>query len=278
MGNNTAFLTLHDKNYEEGSYLYHYTGMKSAACILYYNTLRFSSIGKNLNDCVEPKNKIRFEKYSPLNEPIVDFFRKTINQHIRICCLAEDETLQERYGKTDDKYFTDYSGRGCCLPKMWSYYGADNKGVCFIINKEKLASIIQKKYPYMLAEPVKYVRTFPHFVFTEEIVEQFTSKIVMDNEKTCDWLPEFFLQYPECVRNNYFAKNTNWREEHEYRFMIYTPNANEIVEIRSFSSFLEGIVIGEEFDEVDLKMFKAVVPRAVPIKRVVFQHDKTILK
>lgn len=275
---NSAFLTLHDKNYPEEFYLYHYTRFESASRILFYDSLRFSSIGKNLNDCTEYKNKIHFYKNSRLNDSIINFFSDTINKHIRICCFSEDDNLQERYSKQDDRYFTDHSGRGFCLPKMWSHYAADNKGVCFIINRAKLAAAIQKKNLYMKAAPISYVRQYPYFTFTEDMVESFVAQMVDDKKKTYEWIPDFFTQYPDCVLMNYFVKNRNWRDEHEFRFMVYTPYPEEIFSVDGLSSFLEGIVIGENFDEVDLKMLTALVPKDVPIKQVVFQQDKTILK
>ena len=107
-----------------------------------------------------------------MNDSIVDFFSNMINDHIQIGCFAEDDTLQERYGKDNDKYFTDYSGRGCCLPKMWSYYGEDNTGICFIINKAKLTEAIQGSAYYMCEAPINYVRNYPSFVLYHNSIER----------------------------------------------------------------------------------------------------------
>lgn len=275
---NLAFLTLHDENYVKDKYLYHYTSFESAARILYYDSLRFSSLCGGLNDSVEKKNKIDFQEYSKLNEVVYHYFRNTINKHIRICCLAEDIRLDQRYGKDDDRYYIDYSGRGCCLPKMWSYYGKDNKGVCFIINKEKMDIAVHQKSVYMKSSPIHYRSDFEQFEFTKEMVEEFVLQIMEHNGQNDEWIVDFFQCYPECVNKNYFAKDYNWQEEHEYRYLVYSSHAEEMFKIDGFSSILEGIIIGEMFDEVDLKMFKAVVPKNIPIKQVVFQNDKTILR
>lgn len=141
---NSPFRTLHDVHFEKEKYLYHYSGLDKAQRIIYYDNLRFSGID-NLNDTTESKNKIWFKEYSRLNDIILDFFQETINRHIRICCFSQDNLSYTTFTKSDNRYFTDRSGRGFALPRMWSQYGADNKGVCFIFNKAKLRAAIEKK-------------------------------------------------------------------------------------------------------------------------------------
>lgn len=129
----------------------------------------------------------------------------------------------------------------------------------------------------MIEAPVNYVMQYPSFEITSGIVEYFTQNIIKNGKKDTDWVQEFFRRYPDCIKNNYFVKREDWRNEYEYRFVVYVPNEEEVFEIGSMSSFLEGIVVGENIDEVDIAILRKLININVPIRRIVFQQKETVL-
>ena len=51
--------TWHDEHFDCDEYLYHYTSFEKTCKILFYNSLRFSTITRT-NDTIEAKIKLKF--------------------------------------------------------------------------------------------------------------------------------------------------------------------------------------------------------------------------
>lgn len=265
-----AFKTMHDVNYKMNTYLYHYSSFEKAAKIIYGDSLRFSNI-LSLNDTTEYKPKVIFSKEDPINEKILIRCRE-INRLIKICCFTQDNIEIKRFTKKNDLYFTDYSGRGFALPRMWAQYGGDNRGVCFIINKLNLEKAICEQLKILGCKPIQYVDRYSCFRFTTKAVSTFKNQVLSrepDNSMAAD---KFMETYPKYIDENYFTKLSDWRDEHEYRIALFSSNGENLT-IGNFANFIEGIIIGENVDTVDAAIISKLLKRKVPIKRIVFQHQ-----
>lgn len=269
-----VFKTIHDNNYNSDFYLYHYSSFEKAIKIIYYNTLRFSNIF-SLNDTTEYKPKIIFEKEDPINKEILACC-KEINHLIKICCFSQDNTKVKFYTKENDLYFTDYSGRGFALPRMWAQYGADNKGVCFIINKLNLEKAICKRLQVLGRKPVQYVDRYSGFYFTKNIILDFKNQVLSRDKIDSLVASKFMESHPQYIDENYFTKLSDWSNEHEYRIALFSPSGENLT-INSFSDFIEGIIIGENLDEAEAAIISKLLKKKVPIKRIVFQHHSITL-
>lgn len=265
-----VFKTMHDVNYKVNTYLYHYSSFEKATKIIYSNSIRFSNIF-SLNDTTEYKPKVIFSKEDPINEEILNRCRE-INRLIKICCFTQDNIEIKRFTKKNDFYFTDYSGRGFALPRMWAQYGGDNRGVCFIINKLNLENAICEQLKILGSKPIQYVDRYSCFCFTAKAVSTFKNQVLSrepDNSMAAD---KFMETYPKYIDENYFTKLSDWRDEHEYRIALFSSNGENLT-IGNFANFIEGIIIGENVDAVDAAIISKLLKRKVPIKRIVFQHQ-----
>lgn len=271
---NDAFRTFHDSNYLTNNYLYHYSRFETATKIIYYNNLRFSNI-YNLNDTTESKPKIQFYSDNPINAEILERCQE-INRHIKICCFTQDNTSIKRFNNKNDLYYTDYCGRGFALPRMWAQYASDNKGVCFIFNKDKLETALNNSFKLIGAEPIKYVERYTCFSFRTRQIKDFKTQVLSRTTTDSVVIEKFMETYPEYIHINYFTKLSDWRDEHEYRIALLSPHG-ENLSIDHLTNFLEGIIIGENVDEVEEAIIQKLLKRKVPIKKILFQHRSITL-
>lgn len=125
---NKAWLTLYDPDY--------FTSIDSAIKILYNGTLKFSKLNRT-NDTLESKPKINFNGLSNKNDIII--LRKHItelnNNMLQLLCFTMNYTKKNDMVNDTIRY-SDYSGRGFSLPRMWAQYAKNNLGICLVFKKQ----------------------------------------------------------------------------------------------------------------------------------------------
>lgn len=145
-------------------YLYHYTSIEKAFKILYYEKLRFSPI-TSTNDIFEQKAKLLLKTYDSDTYKKISYIRNYFDEQrnrVRILCFSQDnqELLEQPQDFPDDYKNANVIGRGLALPRMWAQYSANNSGVCFIFNKQKLINHIKSLGYMFLEHDVHYVENY----------------------------------------------------------------------------------------------------------------------
>lgn len=271
---NDVFKTRHDTNYNTGSYLYHYSKFEKATKIISSDSLRFSNI-YNLNDLTEHKPKIRFQDEAVINEEIYNSCCE-INHLVKICCFTQDKPTFRRLSKKNDFYFTDYSGRGFALPRMWAQYSDDNKGICFVFDKAKLENAFKSQFAVIHNGPVDYVDRYTLFRFTQKAVDDFKNQVL--SREICSMSAQYFMDnYPDYVKRNYFTKLSDWTAEYEYRIALFSEGTEHLL-LKKLSTFLEGIVIGENVDKTEVEIIQKLAKNKVPIKKIQFHTTHIALE
>lgn len=278
--------TLFTENFDCNQYLYHYTTVDKAIKIIFSNQLWFSKITKT-NDTTESKVRIRYVKnntHEPIKsdkrtEVVSEYLSKNTDT-IRILCFSRDIPITPKDMKKamvlhknhdKDKYF-DVSGRGFALPRMWAQYASNHEGVCFIIDKqsfkEKLTSLV-----YLKESPVKYRSFFASYEIDESQLEQLYMRITQYSN---GYLSFFNLLDKDShfIEYNYFMKQKDWENEHEYRFVTLVDNSSygkedlKEVQIDGLFDFVKGIVIGEKIDSAYENVIRKTVDGRCEIKRI----------
>ena len=279
--------TLFTNDFDTNRYLYHYTNFESALKILNTDTILFSKID-NTNDPSEAKTKIIFSpnelNYSECEKKvkiITDYFMK-YNSSIQLLCLSMDmqltkEDKQNIVSKMTHKdIFYNISGRGFALPRMWAQYGGNNRGVCFIVNKDKLLQLVLEHTAIFKGYPVKYTPFYDGYEMTADKMEKIIKKIsVVSNGELA--LLKLLEEDDEFLIHNYFEKNENWRNENEFRILTFVDKSttDSRCRIPNFVSCLEGIVLGEQIDETSekvIRIFADSIGLKVDIKRIMFNN------
>lgn len=292
--------TLYSKNFDTSKYLYHYTTFDTALKIIDSDSILFSHLN-NTNDTSEAKIKVIFspegissqEEYNKYVNSITNYFEKH-NKLIQLLCFSMDTNLDSKdIDKKNtsmhpkEKYY-DISGRGFALPRMWAQYGDNSKGVCIVVDKEKLLELINKKICIKKHGPVIYRPFYDSYIISKKMMDDLYEKI---SSKFNGSYPLLNLINDDhgFLQNNYFEKNIDWKNENEFRIitLVNEQTSNERVPINDFSSALRGIVLGENIDTTNEKLIRLLIknknesrlkPIECEIKRITFTNRLYKLK
>ena len=269
--------TMYEKDFNRNQFLYHYTNVSKAFKILYGKKLKFSKLNL-MNDTLEAKPKLSFDKHvdSTTFQKIVQHFGYTNNNYLQLLCMSEDSNVEMK-ADNDRIKFSDYSGRGFALPRMWAQYADNNNGVCFIFDKSKLTSVIKKALGAELIGmgKVDYISHFKSFDIDLISVVEHVKKLGTKSELVRNINEvDFLKKYENFVRYNYFSKLDDWKGENEFRFLAYGDQDNYIDNI--FES-IAGVVVGESIEDSNLKIIELLCENQFEIMKISFNCDGCIL-
>lgn len=279
--------TIFTEDFNESPYLYHYTNIDKAIKIIHSDSLRFSNINRT-NDTSEAKLKICFEypnldsvqskkEFENKKKKILKFFS---DKHplIRLLCFSMDVKLKktelQRINhsliREKDRYY-NVIGRGFALPRMWAQYASDNTGVCFIIDREKLLSQIDKKIEYHSEGSVKYKDFYANYTIKNDVIDSLYDKITLLANSNLT-MAKLFSKDSDFIKYNYFEKLSDWESENEYRIVALTDNES-LVNIEGLHSYLKGVVLGENIDPAYESVIKILLKDCCEIKKISFDNS-----
>lgn len=225
-------------------YLYHYTSTRNALdYILANETLKLGSFNY-VNDPKEAKIwPFKFICTSPKSKEIfsTDIFEE-VHNHIMnrsfIVCFKQDDPSMNNESENNFK-------RGYSDSRMWSHYADNHEGVCLVFNKEKLNKAIRITFKddIVFNESIKYSddgeslyenrKLDPYLIFYEKLIA----------EGLDPYLKNHILQFNKDL---YFTKQSCWKDEKEYRWVVYSSSQSKEIYV-SIKDSLEAIIIGNDF-------------------------------
>ena len=270
---NKVWYTIFDNMFNCDDYLYHYTDIDKALQIIDGDSLKFSKISRT-NDTLESKLKISIEPIQPtLHKKViktVQLLNQNYLKNVQLLCFSRDNNVFDR-NINGSQLYTDYSGRGFALPRMWAQYANNNSGICLIFNKEKLSRIIRKQLGAMLIDcrNVKYQSQFEAYSFNKDTAEELAN---LDATQPSDsgfivQCYNFLKKNTQFTEYNYFCKLTDWSGEIEYRYIAY--NEHDIF-VKEINSALVGIVLGERTSTTNEHIIKMLCDDLCEIKKITF--------
>lgn len=267
--------TLYEGDFSADRFLYHYTSFDKAIKILHGKKLKFSKLNL-MNDTLEAKPKLNLQTPEDVKylSDVIQHFGYTNNHFLQLLCMSEDK--KTKISATSQRvYYSDYSGRGFALPRMWAQYADNNNGLCIIFKKNKLISLIKKSLDSRLIHngSVEYVS---HYVSSDIVINidnviEYVKRIKKENKtvRTIDDLT-FLNRNKNFVKYNYFSKLDDWGTENEYRFLAYGDEDYYIDEI---FDVIAGIVVGEQIDEAHLRIIKNLCEDKFELMKISFNCD-----
>lgn len=238
--------------------IYHYTSLRTAMeYILPSRKLRFSSF-MNVND---PYEKITrsvgywFEGIdNSKGDRILDHSDYDQANSIRLndsklLCFSQNDEQIKFSGSAyidQDKYYRT----GFFKPRMWAQYGGHNRGVCIALSRDELAKEIKSTYPdfTMYRSPVNY---------SDDLGKNREAHKIRVNPKEITDFRKYYIE--EHIKKNrqqlFFNKNSDWKDEKEYRYLLLTDGENKEYYI-DISKSIRGIFCGIEFPHVYMDSLK----------------------
>ncbi len=277
--NYDVWQTMYESDFSRDKYLYHYTNFSKAFLILDGQNLKFSKISL-ANDTLEAKPKINFEKRldAITFSKIRDYFSSANNDYLQLLCFSQDAELNYEVCPTERMIYSDYSGRGFALPRMWAQYADNNNGVCFVFDKKKLINIIKESLWGCLIhyDKVHYITHYKPYEGDMNDIVNYIKKVSVKNNITSNIKHiDFLNNYKDFVKYNYFTKLDDWKSENEFRFLAYGDEDHYVPNI--FEAIV-GIVIGENTSDTNMRIIKFFCDEHFDIVKISFNCDGCILK
>lgn len=207
-------------------YLYHYTKLGTALeYILETRTLRFSKLS-DLNDPREskawipvgtgPNDDATNRAYSNGNSIFSEMRKRS-----EVLCFS-----------IDDLSFP--LGMGCFRPRMWAQYAENHKGICLMFEHKQLEQKVcdqLKAKATIFSKKIEYKDIPPKTSFSYESDMKF---------------PQYIEKYKDLC---FFTKNTDWKQEQEFRYVLITNQLKgdwNTPESFFFGDALKAIVCGAD--------------------------------
>jgi hypothetical protein len=236
---------LPDDSGDLGEFVYHYTGWDRLEHLM-ENGLRLGTLA-GMNDPRESKdwllNAVTLSgvpvNRTALNEAVADYKRK-----IRIGAFCLD------LPSTPDG---SQSSRGYARPRMWAQYADNHRGVCLILDRERLGKAIRARYPddgkcWVQAGKVHYKAAHddPSWI-TIQYREDDVSAGVLQS----------FNAHRDTI---FFVKHMDWRDENEYRWVYFDADQAETGDDGRKGHFVNingsvvGLVLGADYANCHLPL------------------------
>jgi hypothetical protein len=235
-------------------YLFHYTSADSAFKILDSCTLHAGRIAGS-NDPFEDVELDFYEEcydketIRSINEDLKSYLHSVVrfisfsngsfvrtNRKERILEEADDLENKRRPG-----YF---------YPRMWGQYGDHHRGVCLVFDQARLSKAIRKRLSadYDVNEgDVRYIN-ITRSTYTDRLFGIYE----VDHELLKQLRPQRYIQrlLSRHSRFLYYRKDSDWRNEKEYRFLIVNKYENKTTDdlFVYFDRSLVAIVLGIRFN------------------------------
>ncbi len=126
-------------------------------------------------------------------------------------------------------------------PRMWSQYGENSKGFCLVLNQNSLnheLDKIAKKKEYLISDKVEYY-DWLHFVSGGSVIQYWKDKDLSKIDLYS------LINHNDMLRSIYFKKSIDWRDESEYRWLLYSEDTHPIH--IPIDNCIVGVVLGCNF-------------------------------
>lgn len=235
------------------SYLYHYTSAEIALKYIIANrTLQLGRyVGTN-----DPKESKMWEFDLGTNgaadlgsykmAEMSEWLSAALKGKAKIACFAMDS------GELSGNHLKDICRRGFSKPRMWAQYGDNHAGVCLVFDRKKLSELVEEEFSckhLVLSGPVTYTNREVIRNFYDPDDQQYT--INLDHLEKVGREAYVRDHLRTHYRRLFFEKMEDWRDESEWRFVIFSKNDKNFY--LDYKDSLVGIVFGENTSERDIQ-------------------------
>lgn len=253
--------------------LFHYTSAETALRhILPEGKLRMNPY-EAMRDPLENKEipfaiRLRTESSASIDLLDAQAAVRDMRNQMRLLSLTSDAT---GYDSPQLRAF----GRGYARPRMWEQYGGKHTGICLAFDAGLMTRDFWEelqRHGSPACGPVEYT---PGGFATSE-----ARWLDGDGLTESNMLPALTAHIVRHHHAFWFLKLCDWETEFEYRFVLFSPDANHKDPIDlPFGKALRGLVLGERFDSTVLPAARRLAQRYdVPLTRLHWRTGRPSLK
>jgi len=240
--------------HQDNNLLYHYTKKKIAIKnILSDGKLRFSPF-KEVDDPREVEEWV-WKIYNPRlgdssGSEVLDAINRFLRNNCKVLCFSQDLIgIEEIKVDGPSNYWRNKAyEKGFSRARMWSQYAEGHTGICFAFSKVKTIAAIKKCFKDCLVfhNSVSYMNGSDRAIKAQGID---STQINIDGIH--DYFKSYLNEYYDTL---FFEKVRDYRDEREYRFVIFNEHS-EGYEYIDIADILEGVITGMYFNK---KLYRCV--------------------
>ena len=155
-------------------------------------------------------------------------------------------------------------------PRMWSQYGDQSRGFCIVLDKKalhkELQNVVEKK-EYLISGKIKYWDWLDKIGGGGVRIKYWPG---IDLSKL-----DIFKKMNENFKLKflYFRKSKNWKDESEYRWLLFDPTEDRI--FVPIENSIKAVVLGHRFPPCRIDDVKAYCKElCCPCYRLYYQHPQ----
>ncbi len=191
----------------------------------------------------------------------VDEMKRKAGRQVRLLCTAAPKEHVPGNSLTEEAIY----GR----PRMWAQYGDQSRGFCVVLNREALNNRllqVAERDEYLISGKVEY------FPWLEMVGGGSTIQYGPDLDPRD--LDKFELMNENSMlRSIFFKKSIDWKEECEYRWLLFGQTEKPIYV--SIEDSIEAVVLGSQFPLNQWSQVRAYCQQiGSPCFRLLYWHPK----
>jgi hypothetical protein len=164
-------------------------------------------------------------------------YRKEAFKKIKIGCFVDEPVKDWKEGESFIK------------PRMWAQYGGNHAGMAFVFNKNEFVNKCKGNTDKTWAVYGNEIR----YDLDNNQSQNSQSKISLALNEGIDETSMAKKEF-DNAKNYFYKKHKDWKDENEFRIIIYTETLQfEFIDI---STSLEAIVLGDKVGQKTLDMMK----------------------
>lgn len=232
-------------------YLYHFTTVEKAMLYILPSLELKLAPFLNTNDPKENKTfgfGSIYDNCDPFRiTEIKKAFKLFLDVYCKLICFSTDYIISDNR--------TEYYTCGVDHPTMWTHYSNGYKGICIVIDQNNFKTDnLQNNFEWF--EDVNYN---PCLKFPS--INQNDWEIGKD---------EYFRQFLNENKNDlFYRKHIHWQHENEKRY-VHIGNKDYC----SISNSIEGIIVGNNFDNKLIHLIKKFLPANRWIEKVIIDDGR----
>ena len=234
-------MTRHDKFYDGGDALFHYTKLSTAIeHILPDKRLKLSRI-QDSNDPAESNGMslgMWGRRPSEFTEKSFGKIYDTVNSPYRVVSFCSNQTptlvLHKSQQQAEELIDSNNCSKGWEKARMWIQYAECHTGICIVLSKEKLEENLKN-----IQEIGQYQTGYTKYYYRDNSQINNLSNSKLENDKSGDYAAQY-------IKNIRFQKHIDYRDEAEFRVIV----SDTTVEYIDIKASIKAVIVGVETPKI----------------------------
>lgn len=227
--------------------IFHYTRASVALENILFNGKFRLSLLKDTSDPIEYKDKLLHMNGSKLPQEAIKLydeahhvFNRIIRRECRVMCFCSNTIPTIILDKRETIQDNAVNTIGWSKSRMWAQYGENHRGICLVFSKKAIGADLVDIKENVLAKNIQYSTRVG---ISPDAYTLNGNQLVEDGVE--NYCYNHINRHSETL---FFTKNIDYRDESEYRVVVFDPNHN--YEFININKSIKGVIAGDRTPDV----------------------------